>query len=405
VGAPDLHGAASILDPRTSILEPRSSILDPRSWRSALPSRSWAPSVTSALGGGRAVRARTEDHGEPELRLACGIPRYELSLDAHDGERFIRRMITISASASNFVRLGMPTGMEPSGLAVIYNAPAQDTLFMVSDNGGYAELPLPYNGTSQWDSSPPTNKPDHSDDYECVTFAGNTQLVLVGVEGYQDPNNTGNLTSPVVKQYNSITNVFASYVWTLTRPTGNAKKNSGMEALTYLPNGSVPASWKVTNTLLVLMAVQSIPGKAYVYALPINQGTTTTTPQGTTTNPQGSMTVALSHTLDIPSPVSGQTPAISELYFDAAASILYVLYDDKNVPNDYLQALRWTVSGSTVTLASINVAQMPWKGCEGMAVYGNDLFFATDDGGGTSTNNGVYQITDFIPDFIDPSSR
>ena len=289
--------------------------------------------------------------------------------------------MTINILSSSCTNLDCPSTMEPSGLTIIRNAPDQDSLFMVSDNGGYGKRPLPYSSSDTWTTSSPTNLPDKSDDYECVTFAGNTQLVLFGIEGYRDLNNNGQLTRPRVRQYNSATSSFGSFLWTLNAPASGAAANNGMEALCYLPNGNVPSSWAVASTLLVLMAVQTTANTAYVYALPTNLGATPT--------------VSKSHSVSLPAIAEAPSTLISDLFFDAAESILYVLYDQGTA--SYLQAVRWTVSGSSVLATSINVARMPWKGCEGVAVDGADLYFATDDGG---ANAGVYRVANFIPGFI-----
>lgn len=289
--------------------------------------------------------------------------------------------------------LNMPMGsgtnrMEPSGLTIALDNTSAKKLFMVSDNGGLAMMRLPFgsNPTSNdWTTlQNPTNSTDKSDDYECVCYVPSMgDKVLIGVEGYRLVDSV--YSSPKVRTYD-ISSGFKTDTWTLALPTAG-KTNSGMEAMTSLNGATFPSDWSFGTDMPILTAVQAQAGKAYVYSLP-------TTPP--------TISVKVYKELTIPQPVSGSTTSalISEMFFDKSTSILYVLYDGGG-SSDYLQALQWHVSGTSLTLSAINVAKMPWIGCEGMVVDGNDLYFSTDNGQDTS-KDGVYLLSGFISGFINP---
>jgi hypothetical protein len=296
--------------------------------------------------------------------------------------------------------LGLPVGsgstrLEPSGLTLAPSASNGPVLVMVSDNGGLGKMTLPYNALdpsrSSWTVTAPTHASDKSDDYECAAcVGGNADWVLVGVEGYRTVSGSSTLSPPLLKRLSAKTMQFQNDLWSLAIPTASSesKSNSGMEALTDISNAPWPSGWsKPANSFLMLTAVQSKASTAYIYAVPVIPGV--------------GQSVPVLRSIAIPQPDSAVSGAlISELFFDSSSNILYVLYDGGS-SSDYFQALQWTVSNNSITLNRINVAKLPWTGCEGMVVKGADLFFCTDDGKDVNqSKNGVYVMPGFVIGFV-----
>jgi hypothetical protein len=293
------------------------------------------------------------------------------------------------------VSLGMPSGFEPSGLTIVPSGP--DWLFMVSDNGGLAKTALPYASPASWISSAPTNNPDHSDDYESVTcMGGNPTLVMIGVEGFRTPPGGGPLTMPSVRQYHAhgttSPGAFEPNTWILELPTPPTQANAGMEALTWVPSSAIPPIWglSVDSTLPLFMAVQAVPDLINVYLMPTNFNEST-------------QTLTCARQLAVQQPhwtAGGPAALISDLCYDDATGVLWILYDG-GASADYLQACRLPTSGTGAgSLQLINEIQMPWLGCEGVTVNGNDLFFCTDDNKSSGSHDGVYVVPGFVSTFI-----
>lgn len=290
---------------------------------------------------------------------------------------------------------------EPSGLT-IYRDGGALWIFVVSDNGILARAQLPATGAPDakldWQINPTPDASDKAYDYESCTFAkGN---LMIGIEGDRDG------SAPQVQRFdqadtgkNHQAGAFTSSAWTLDGIAFGGQTNSGMEGMTLVPWNCYPPGW-TGNTEphyqgVFFVAVQADAGQIYAYDLaqggdggagtaPIDFGDQVTT-----------LLVP-----DLASAAPGDTPLISDLFFDAGGGALYVMYDGGTdaaggkLANDYLQKL--TVSTSNDATAADALAaswdyQLPWLNCEGVAVVGDDLYVCIDDGGSPG-NNGVFVL-------------
>lgn len=175
-----------------------------------------------------------------------------------------------------------------------------------------------------------------------------------------------------------------------------------MEAMTLVPYTKYPSSWTDgephSGGVFFFVAVQAVYGKVYVYELPQghgNPGSASLPDLGSATNPLQVPTVT--------SAPNGSKPLISDMFFDAASSALYVLYDGgkdsqgHSLGNDYLQKLRISTSnGSTGsnTLTKVWDTQLPWLNCEGLAIDGNTLYVSVD--ASSASNDGVFVLPDVL---------
>lgn len=292
--------------------------------------------------------------------------------------------------------LGMPStspGMEPSGLAIMKLGDTR-YLFMVSDNGGMAKSPLPGsdNKMSWLVDDPPASDPDKLYDFESVTVAdGQAAWTLVGREGYRPVSGQPDkLTSPVALRYDASSTTSCATAkaqsWNLMLPADAAKSNQGMEGMTWVPPDAIPSAWGLDtdDTIPLFVAVQSVASTIYVM-LPSSKHIAET------------QVVAWSYVVAVPQPSNASgTALISDLFYDTNTRTLFALYDG-GASADYLQALRFNSSGE---LREVNSTTMPWKGCEGVAVFGEDLYFCTDDNKSSGSNDGVYLVRGFIPPFL-----
>lgn len=156
--------------------------------------------------------------------------------------------------------------------------------------------------------------------------------------------------------------------------------------LTWLPPDAIPSAWGLDtdDTIPLFAAVQAVASTIYVF-LPSSKHIGAT------------QTVDCATQIAVPQPSNASgTALISDLFYDTNTRTLFALYDG-GASADYLQALRFNSSGD---LREVNATQMPWKGCEGVAVFGEDLYFATDDNKSSGSNDGVYLVRGFIPAFL-----
>jgi len=291
---------------------------------------------------------------------------------------------------------------EPSGLT-LYSDGDTRSIFVVSDNGILARADLPSTGAPDgkldWQINPTPDVSDKAYDYESVTFAkGN---LMIGIEGDRDS------SAPGIKRFdqadtskNRQAGDFTGSAWTLDGIDFGGKSNSGMEGMTLVPWGSYPAVWTGNKSPhyqgLFFVAVQADAGQIYVYDLA--QGG-----DGGNGTAKADLGTACDNPLSVPtvtSAASGDTPLISDLFFDGAGGALYALYDGgtdadgKSLGNDYLQKLTVsTLATATATTALTSEwdYQLPWLNCEGVAVDGDDLYVCVDDGRDPS-NNGVFVL-------------
>jgi len=302
---------------------------------------------------------------------------------------------------------------EPSGLTLYTDSNNDPWIFVVGDSGKVIKAKINHSrdgkpGDTSWHgpdtfaaSDIPVALNDDSvkpNDFECVTFANGN--VMIGVEGDRpydtatgkDDGSDDAKTPPHILRFDqedddngNIKKVgtLTGSSWDLTDllPSG-AKKNAGMEGLTFIPNGYFPSTWSDGGHYggIFLATTQSSGGTAQAYCLA--QGSDR---NGKTQEDLASSAVA---TLTIPAP-STDGPLISELFFDTQRGCLWVLYDG-GASSDYLQALTLDTTDGTLTQAWADNA--PWLGVEGMAVDGDDLYLAIDNNDDT---DGVYVLSGF----------
>jgi hypothetical protein len=293
------------------------------------------------------------------------------------------------------------TTFEPSGLT-LYEDQHSLWIVAVGDSGKLAQAAIQSDSRAiQWQgpltfdaSSLPLHKRDKAlkpTDFECVTWAGGK--IMIGVEGDRPTSDFG-LTAPKVlclqqsagEQHENV-GVLTGSSWSLEGIPLDPKGNRGMEALTCLPVGCYPAWWasKPYHGGVFVAATQYEP-KGYVFHLE-NRDAEKDIPS----QPVESFSVPR----PLASAQESKAPRISEFFFDAERSILWVAYDGGSA-SDYLQALSW--NPATGAIAEIKSRALPWLGVEGMAVSKNDLYFAIDETGGE--NNGVYVLKECILHFL-----
>lgn len=288
---------------------------------------------------------------------------------------------------------------EPSGLA-IYTDASGKWIFMVSDNGLVSRAALPSSsaptGQLAWKTNPTPSTSDKLYDYECVAFSTANGSLWVGVEG--DSTATQNpLVQKFIPSDGNAQNPAGFFVsgdtWTLQGINFGGQTKNGMEALELIPSGYYPSTWGGNVNLggIFFAAVQANHDKMYVYTLgTLNFGAVGLTNLDGPSNPLTIPAVASAGT--------GATPKVSDLCFTGGR--LYVLYDGgddasgQTLTHDFLQRITISTSSSATTtnaLRSDGDYQLPWIGCEGLAIDGYDLYIAVDNGSDPSLN-GVYVL-------------
>lgn len=303
--------------------------------------------------------------------------------------------------------------VEPSGLTILGGH-----LYTVSDAGALLTTPAAKSSGIHWVSQvvSPSADDAKSNDFESITH--NSTYLFVGVEGFAAESaaraDATEYTMPKIRQFvrspfppaNGLLGAFA-LEWQLEVDQADQKQNSGMEGLTFVPDGSYPAAWLTGSHYytgptytpayggLFFIALQSRPGKLFVYDLPA-------TPSGP---------VAAIGVID-----AGLLPLkVSDLCFDAASGRLFVLYDASAAADDSLQIL---IIAADATLGhdgtpsqgfdSLYADTIPYYGCEGVTVQGDDLYLAVDLGGGQADSaaplpDGVYLFPGLVPALLGAS--
>lgn len=305
---------------------------------------------------------------------------------------------------------------EPSGLT-LYTDDEDTWLFVVGDSGKVIKYDISagrWHGPDTFDASEiPVALNDDSlkpTDFECVTFAhGN---IMIGVEGdrpYDDGSDDDSddaRTPPHILRFDQDKDgggnrrkvgELTGSSWNLTDLVApGAKKNAGMEGLTFLPNGSFPAAWSDGGHYggIFLATTQASGGAVRAYCLV--QGSD---PQGKTRQDLDTTAILVGDpdpeplVLTVPEP-SEDDPLISELFFDTKRGYLWVLYDGGS-ESDYLQAL--SLDPTDGTLTQVWADEVPWIGVEGMAIHGDDLYLAIDDNLDEDvSDDGVYVLSGFV---------
>ena len=219
------------------------------------------------------------------------------------------------------IGLGLPSGYEPSG-AVWHSR--LNRLFVVDDNGRLTSMNADGTDTVHW------NVPG---DLEDIAVADpDSDFVYVGVEHPDSILEFNIVAGAVTRSFNLTT-------W-MTGPS-----NSGLEALTFVPNANNAEGG------LFYAGLQN-DGRIYTFELPIasSASATNVTHVGTIT------------------PVAGQTD-IAGMHYDAENDVLYAIFDGANqlramdATGTMLQ--EWTLAGNDQ---------------EGITFAGTDLFISEDSG-------------------------
>ena len=186
----------------------------------------------------------------------------------------------------------LPTGFEPSG--IVWDDVTND-LWVVGGGGHLGRMLDDGTSPTYWTLSAGL---DSAPDLESVAVTGTTQKLYLGEE-----------YPPAIVEYNSSSTgapTYANKSWSLGLP---ATSTSGMEGLTWVPNGYHP--YANSSSGGVFFASSQSNGTIYVYD--VNLSTSGSTPAL-----RGSFT-----------PDAAQTD-ISDLYFSTQTRTLFVLYGAAN---------------------------------------------------------------------------
>ncbi|MGC2234853.1 MAG: hypothetical protein WA584_01660 [Pyrinomonadaceae bacterium] len=244
-------------------------------------------------------------------------------------------------------------GLEPSGLAD-YN----DLMYIASDNGLIDSMNI--DGTSLTNVYKNASTKGYGD-FESITVNGD--MLLVGVEG---GNKDGSPTYAKVQQLVTSSNTLSGYNWKLNDPKPD--NNAGMEALAYYSGN------------IYLTSFQCKKGDIYVYSL-------------TSSNSGGG--VDKQSKFSLPSPKSGNTYGLSDLYWHSGRQKLYALYDSGD---HWLQELTLSVSKNVYSAKQTKLWLTPqyqgssadWEAC---TFIGDDLYLGLDRK--DCTANVVYKFANF----------
>jgi len=244
-------------------------------------------------------------------------------------------------------------GLEPSGLAYFGSK-----IYIASDNGIVATMYANGNSPTNVFTNP---KSDGYGDFESITTNGN--MLLVGVEGGDED---GKPTYAKVQQFNTSTNTISGYDWKLNDPKPG--DNDGMEALAYYSGSTY------------LTSFQCDKGVVYVYNL---------------TSGNSGSGVDKQSTFKLPSPKSGGTYGLSDMYWHSGRQKLYALYDSGD---HWLQELTLSVTNGVFSAVQTNLWLTPvyqgsskdWEAC---MFIGDNLYLGLDRS--KSTANVVYVFPNF----------
>jgi hypothetical protein len=153
----------------------------------------------------------------------------------------------------------------------------------------------------------------------------------------------------------------------------------GMEAMTFIPDGSYPSGWGTSSYYggLFIAAFQSETGKIYVYDLPKGSG-------------QTQDAKGIGH---FTSPLLSKS--LSDLHYSTKKDILYALYDDST---DSLQEV--VLSDDKTKFVQQYLTTPPYVGCEALTQKGSNLYIGLDQSSQEMTDNElaanfVYEYPDF----------
>ncbi len=187
-----------------------------------------------------------------------------------------------------------PAKFESSG--AVWNPPTSK-LYVVDDEGWIASM-------ASSGAGPSYVNVQANLDMEAIATTGTGSFLYAGIE-YASSKNPP--SSPQIRELNASTMTLSGKTWWLTMP---ADSSQGMEGLTWIKNGAHPYANSASGGLFYASSQRN--GTIYVFDVNLAQGS------NTPLSPIGSFT-----------PDATQTD-ISDLYFDPAQRILYVLYDTAN---------------------------------------------------------------------------
>ena len=216
----------------------------------------------------------------------------------------------------------LPSGYEPSG--IVWHSRLQ-RLFLVSDGGVVSSMNADGTGVNNW--SP-------GGDIEGIAIARpQSNFVYLGIEN-PDGIREFNITTGLVRRTFTLTS------W-MTGPS-----NSGLEALTFVPDSSDPEGG-------LFYAGLQATGQIFVFRLPILSSTTSTT---------------VTHIQTIPAR-NGITD-LSGMHYETSQDVLYAIHDGANL-------LRAMETDGTL----IEEWNLPDINQEGITLRGIDLYICQDSGG------------------------
>jgi hypothetical protein len=254
--------------------------------------------------------------------------------------------MVIDTSAADF------EGMEPSGLV----PGGKDILYMVSDNGKIVKLTLSFS-TDPERSPAVTAKAEtlyeetdkKKGNFESVAIVpGKSNLLYVGIEG------TGK-NKPSIRELNLTTKTFTEGSWELKEVSPH------VESMTFVPDGTAKKGFGG-----YFLAASSGKGTVYAYDLPTERKKNKTQAFGS------------AFTVNLPQAKSG----MSDFYYFADKSVLYVAYDDENpgttAGNQALWEYERVGTGKNASYGLIAQTTMPNPGLEAVtAITDADKPFPT----------------------------
>jgi hypothetical protein len=227
----------------------------------------------------------------------------------------------------------LPAGYETSG--IVWHSRVQK-LFLVSDGGIVSSMSANGAGVTNWSVG---------GDLEGITVARpQSDFIYLGIE-HSDSIGEFNIAT------GQVTRTFNLTDW-MTGPN-----NSGLEALTFVPDVSNPEGG-------LFYAGLQTDGRIFVFQLPILSSTTST---------------AVTHVQTIPA--LNSVSDISDMNYQVSQGVLYAIYDSANL-------LRAMKPDGTL----IKEWNLPGSNQEGLTLEGNELYIGEDYG----TGGDVFRYSNFM---------
>lgn len=227
----------------------------------------------------------------------------------------------------------LPAGYETSG--IVWHSRLQK-LFLVSDGGTVSSMSANGTGVTNWSVG---------GDLEGITVAQpQRDFIYLGIEHPDSISEFNIATGQVTRTFN------------LTGWMTGAD-NSGLEALTFVPDASNPEGG-------LFYAGLQATGEIFVFQLPVVSSTTST---------------AVTHVRTI-SALNGVSD-ISDMHYEASQGVLYAIYDSANL-------LRAMKPDGTL----IKEWNLPGNDQEGLTLKGTDLYIGEDYGNGGN----VFRYSPFV---------